>query len=71
MNRARTISQIVLLLAVVLAMIPIGQAATDWWEVSQYRDVIGLSIKPGVRGSDWVVWEDSEYAQGKRKLPGS
>ncbi|HAY35612.1 MAG TPA: histidine kinase, partial [Bacteroidetes bacterium] len=32
----------------------------DWWEVTQYRDVIGLSIKPGARGSDWVVWEDDD-----------
>jgi two-component system, LytTR family, sensor kinase len=57
---ARLISQIVLLLAALLALIPVSQAAMDWWEVTQYRDVIGLSIKPGARGSDWVVWEDDD-----------
>ena len=60
MKTARLISQIVLLLAALLALIPVSQAAMDWWEVTQYRDVIGLSIKPGARGSDWVVWEDDD-----------
>lgn len=35
------------------------------------QNTVALITRYVIQDGDWVVWEDSEYAQGKRKLPGS
>lgn len=35
------------------------------------QNTVALITRYVVQDGDWVVWEDSEYAQGKRKLPGN
>jgi branched-chain amino acid transport system substrate-binding protein len=35
------------------------------------QNTVALITKFVVQDGKWVVWEDSEYAKGKRKLPRS
>ncbi len=35
------------------------------------QNTVALITRYVIQDGNWVVWEDSEYAQGKRKLPGS
>ena len=35
------------------------------------QNTVALITRYVVQDGKWVVWEDSEYANGKRKLPGS
>jgi branched-chain amino acid transport system substrate-binding protein len=34
------------------------------------QNTVSVITKYVVQDGKWVVWEDSEYASGKRKLPG-
>jgi len=59
-NKVRSISQIILLAATLLAALPLYSVVRDWMEIAEFEGGATTLLKPSARGSDWVVWEDTD-----------
>jgi len=59
-NRLRSISQILLLTATLLAAYPLYGVVQDWLEIAEFEGGATSLLKPSARSSDWVVWEDTD-----------
>ncbi len=62
MNRIRLISHLLLLLAALMATIPMVDALLEWREIRVFEAGANVLQRPSARGSDWVVWEDRDGA---------
>ena len=60
MNRIRLISHLLLLLASIMATLPMIDALLEWREIRVFEAEVNVLQRPSARGSDWVVWEDQD-----------
>ena len=42
------------------ALYPMISAVIDWQEIAKYQADDGYAMEPSARGSDWIVWTESE-----------
>ncbi|GMQ81371.1 MAG: hypothetical protein BMS9Abin05_0802 [Rhodothermia bacterium] len=52
------IARIVVLFTTLLALVPLGQMVNDWYEVSQFEELLGTRIQSSASSYDWMEWED-------------
>lgn len=43
-----------------LALIPLGQLAYDWYQFSQFENLVGTRMESSARGFDWIEWVETE-----------
>jgi two-component system, LytTR family, sensor kinase len=54
------ISNSIVVLAAVLALVPPAQLAVDWFEVTGYQQYADTPMESSARGSDWIEWEEMD-----------
>jgi len=60
LKRIRFISHLLLLVATLLASVPMIDAIMEWREIRAFEAGLQVLQRPSARGSDWVVWEDRD-----------
>jgi two-component system LytT family sensor kinase len=57
-QRIRPIAHVLLLVATLLAALPMVEAIREWWAFREFEAGLVTLQRPSARGSDWVVWDD-------------
>ena len=58
MEERSYIARAIVLATMLLALVPLGQMVSDWYEVSQFEELLGTRVQSSASGYDWIEWEE-------------